>query len=148
MPMFYVNQPDVIEKLNLLAGGVFQMEIETATPYDGHVGSMHFSMVNDSTILLPASPVWGVDRITHRSGAAGVTKVTINPNGKNIDGVAGNRVVEGNRVMLNFELAAVDATQGWVLVQTPAALTPVVGVGGAGPGIERAIRRARQFAFS
>lgn len=145
MAWFYFNQPDVIAKLNLLAGGIYIRSVENGASFNGVVGTEHIIMVNAAQITLPASPVWGVDSIALESGVDTVVSVTLIANGNNINSVAGNKVLAGTPVAMNVKLVAVNPTVGWRIVSTPAALTPVVGVGGAGPGIERAIRRGRLF---
>lgn len=148
MAWFYFNQPDVIAKLNLLAGGIYFISVENGANFQAVVGCEHVLMVNDGIITLPASPTWGVDRVKFESGLNAVVKATFNPGANNIDSVAGNRILQGTPVAMNVVFVAVNPSVGWRIVSTPAALTPVVGVGGAGPGIERAIRRAREYKFS
>jgi hypothetical protein len=144
MAMFYAGQTDFIEKLEQLAGGLFLVEVKSIN-FTAVRSYWYVLNTDDLDCTLPASPSVN-DRIRFCSGSSSVTSFTLLRNGKNINGAASNVSLSGTDVAMNVELIYVSDSYGWRIVMQPAALTPVVGVGGAGPGIERAIRRGRQFA--
>ena len=67
------------------------------------------------TVTLPASPSAGdIVAVADYAGTAATNNITIGRNGSNIEGAAGNGVIDNNRDSIT--LVYVDATQGWLAV--------------------------------
>ena len=68
---------------------------------------------NSHTIILPSSPTQGdTIAIADYAGTFATNNVTINRNGNNIQGAAGNGTIETNNQNVRFTY--VDATKGWI----------------------------------
>ena len=68
------------------------------------------------TATLPASPALGDEvRIIDATGQAATNNITVNRNGKPIQGSAANLTIATNRAAIG--LVYYDATQGWLLIE-------------------------------
>ena len=95
-------------------GGLSWQSVQTtnfaATAGNGYPVNTTSSAI---TVTLPASPSAGnFITLSDYAGTFATNNLTINPNGKNINGVSSNKLIVNNRYSVN--LVYIDATQGWI----------------------------------
>jgi hypothetical protein len=92
--MFAAGDEDYIAKLNTLAAGILGVAAVQSANFTAATGFIYPIDTNDITVTLPLVPAEGA-RITlaRKPNASGVYRITVNPNGKSVDGSSSSEEV-------------------------------------------------------
>ncbi len=144
-PLFAGGDTAYISKLNQLSQGILTLSVQTAN-FTAAAGYRYMITTNNIVVTLPASAAPG-DRMQFASGSAAVVTSILGRNGLNINSLAADWVLLGEK-NFNCELVYVSAAIGWRVLDTLGAYITYPGIAAGAVSLDTNNNRIAWFQLS